>query len=51
MVIHSGKRSMRRRRVLRASLAIIALLVLLGGVLAWQPAVPLRATLWLSGHH
>jgi Dicarboxylate transport len=51
MVIHSGKGSKQRRRVLRASLAIIALLVLLGGVLAWQPAVLLRATLWLSGHH
>jgi Dicarboxylate transport len=50
MVIRAGKHSGQKRWVLRASLAIIALIVLVGGLLAWQPAVLLRATLWLSGH-
>jgi hypothetical protein len=50
MLSQAGKRSSRRRWVLRASLAILLSLVLLGGLLAWQPAVCLRAGLWLSGH-
>jgi Dicarboxylate transport len=33
-----------------AILALPVLLVLLGGLLAWQPALFLRAGLWLSGH-
>jgi hypothetical protein len=50
MVILKEKRSGRRRWMLRAILTIALPLVLLGGLLAWQPAVFLRATLWLSGH-
>jgi hypothetical protein len=50
MLSPAGKRSNRGHWVLRASLAILVSLVLLGGLLAWQPAVFLRAGLWLSGH-
>jgi hypothetical protein len=49
-VTSADQRSGRTRWALRAVLAIAALLVLFGGLLAWQPAVLLRAGLWLSGH-
>jgi hypothetical protein len=45
-----GKRSGRRRWVLRACLAVALPVVLLGGLLAWQPAALLRAGLALAGH-
>jgi hypothetical protein len=44
------KRSGGRHRALGAGLAIAVALLLLGGLLAWQPAVLLRAGLWLAGH-
>ena len=47
----ADKRSNPRRWALAAILAIAVLLVLFGGLLAWQPAVLLRVGLWLSGHH
>ena len=43
------KRPRPRRWVLGAVVAVGVLLVLLGGALAWRPAVFLRAGLWLAG--
>ena len=39
-----------RHELLAALLAIILLLVLLGGLLAWRPAVLVRAGLRIAGH-
>src|SRR5918996_4774545 len=47
----ADKRSSRRRWALGAIPAVAVLLVLFGALLVWQPAVLLRAGLWLSGHH
>jgi Dicarboxylate transport len=46
----ADKRSNLRRWALGAILAIAVLLMLLGGLVAWQPAASLRAGLWLAGH-
>ena len=45
-----AKRRSGTRWALGTVLAGLVLLVLLGALLAWQPAVLLRAGLWLSGH-
>ncbi len=46
----TGQRRGLRRAVFGAILAIAAVILLLGGLLAWQPAMLLRATLRLAGH-
>ena len=45
-----GRRARWRRWALGAVLAIAVLLALAGALLVWQPAVLLRAGLWLAGH-
>lgn len=44
----SGKRTSRWRRILGVSVAVLVLLVLAAAFLAWQPALLLRAGLWLT---
>jgi hypothetical protein len=50
IVTPATRRPGRRPLVVGAILAVAVVLVLLGGLLAWQPAVFLRAGLWLAGH-
>jgi hypothetical protein len=50
MVNEAGRRAGGRRWALGALLAIAALLLLVGAVVAWQPTGLLRALLWVAGH-